>query len=63
MPISKSLTFSPGEMLKEVKVTILDDRSMPMVEGRETFQLLLSLPDNALVGKSGKVRNISCTWC
>ena len=51
IPVSQSLTFSPGDMSKQVKVTILDDRSMPMMEGDETFKLALRLPDNAKLGK------------
>ena len=51
IPVSQSLTFSPGDMSKQVKVTILDDRSMPMMEGDETFKLALRLPDNAKLGR------------
>lgn len=51
IPVSQTVTFSPGEMMKQVVVTILDDRSMPMVEGAETFRLALRIPENAMLGK------------
>lgn len=54
IPISQTVIFSPGEMVKQVGVVILDDRSMPMVEGAETFRLALKIPDNAMLGKIGR---------
>lgn len=51
IPVSQSLTFQSGDMLKTVRVTILDDRSMPMVEGQESFSLQLRFPDQAILGR------------
>lgn len=51
MPVSQTLVFGPGHMRKQVKVTILDDRSMPMMEGDEKFKLILRLPENAMLGR------------
>ena len=52
IPVSKSLVFAPDEMMKSVKVVILDDRSMPMVEEMETFSLQLRLPQTAVFGET-----------
>ena len=64
IPVSQTVTFSPGEMMKQVVVTILDDRSMPMVEGAETFRLALRIPENAMLGKWWlALKNNSETFC
>lgn len=48
--IGKNLEFRPGVTMQTFRVTILDDLGHPVLEGPETFELILRMPTNALLG-------------
>ncbi|XP_076876248.1 FRAS1-related extracellular matrix protein 2a isoform X2 [Brachyhypopomus gauderio] len=52
--ISKNLDFAPGVTLRTVRVTILDDLGLPLLEGTERFELVLSMPSNGILGEPGR---------
>ncbi|CAB1348873.1 unnamed protein product, partial [Coregonus sp. 'balchen'] len=45
MGISRNLDFAPGVSQQTFRVTILDDLGQPVLEGTETFELMISLCD------------------
>lgn len=49
--ISQTLEFAPGITMKNVKVVILDDLGNPVMEGLETFDLVLRMPIQAILGE------------
>jgi hypothetical protein len=53
---SGTLTFAPGETAKTVRVTTIDDA---LVEGDETFRLVLSAPTNATLADDTGVGTIA----
>lgn len=54
MGINKNLDFAPGVNMQTIRVTILDDRGQPRLEGTEKFELVLRLPSNAILGEPSK---------
>uniref|UniRef100_H2YPT4 Calx-beta domain-containing protein n=1 Tax=Ciona savignyi TaxID=51511 RepID=H2YPT4_CIOSA len=48
--ISKTLEFAPGITVQTVSVVILDDLGNPVLEGEETFDLVLRMPMGAILG-------------
>lgn len=52
--ISRNLDFAPGVTVQTFRVTILDDLGRPELEGPETFQLMLRMPMNAVLGEPSK---------
>lgn len=48
--IGKSLDFAPGVTMQTFRVIILDDLGQPILEGSETFELVLRMPMNAILG-------------
>ena len=48
--ISRNLDFAPGVTMQTVRVYILDDLGQPILEGPETFELVLTMPMNAVLG-------------
>ncbi|XP_043918185.1 FRAS1-related extracellular matrix protein 3 [Protopterus annectens] len=53
--ISRNLDFAPGVTMQTFRVTILDDLGQPVQEGLETFELVLRMPMNAVLGEPSKV--------
>nr|XP_057942551.1 FRAS1-related extracellular matrix protein 2a [Doryrhamphus excisus] len=53
--ISHNLDFAPGLSVLTFRVNILDDLGNPELEGPETFDLVLRMPTNGLLGEPGKV--------
>ncbi|XP_033942134.1 FRAS1-related extracellular matrix protein 3 [Pseudochaenichthys georgianus] len=49
--ISRNLDFAPGVTMQTFRVTILDDLGQPELEGPETFDLVLRMPMNAVLGE------------
>lgn len=54
MGISRNLDFAPGVTMQTFRVTILDDLGQPELEGLETFDLVLRMPMNAVLGEPSK---------
>ncbi|XP_051896776.1 FRAS1-related extracellular matrix protein 3 [Pristis pectinata] len=52
--ISRNLDFAPGVTMQTFRVTILDDLGQPVLEGPETFELVLRMPMNAMLGEPSK---------
>lgn len=52
--ISRNLDFAPGVSMLTFRVTILDDLGKPELEGTETFDLVLRMPMNGILGDPGK---------
>ncbi|XP_069098697.1 FRAS1-related extracellular matrix protein 3 [Pleurodeles waltl] len=52
--ISRNLDFAPGVNMQTFRVTILDDLGQPSLEGLETFELVLRMPMNAVLGEPSK---------
>ena len=52
--ISRNLDFAPGVSQQTFRVTILDDLGQPVLEGTETFELILRMPMNGILGEPGK---------
>ncbi|KAL1023755.1 hypothetical protein UPYG_G00045680 [Umbra pygmaea] len=52
--ISRNLDFAPGVTMQTFRVTILDDLGQPELEGLETFDLVLRMPLNAVLGEPSK---------
>uniref|UniRef100_H3DK22 Fras1 related extracellular matrix 3 n=1 Tax=Tetraodon nigroviridis TaxID=99883 RepID=H3DK22_TETNG len=52
--ISHNLDFAPGVTMQTFRVTILDDLGQPKLEGPETFDLVLRMPMNAVLGEPSK---------
>ncbi|XP_017273702.1 FRAS1-related extracellular matrix protein 2a [Kryptolebias marmoratus] len=52
--ISHNLDFAPGVSMQTFKVTILDDMGQPELEGIESFELVLRMPVNGILGEPGK---------
>nr|XP_002119185.2 FRAS1-related extracellular matrix protein 2 [Ciona intestinalis] len=48
--ISQTLEFAPGITMQTVSVVILDDLGNPVLEGEETFDLVLRMPMGAILG-------------
>ncbi|XP_038062968.1 extracellular matrix protein 3-like [Patiria miniata] len=48
--ISRNLDFAPGVTMQNVRVYIMDDLGQPLLEGPETFELVLRMPMNAVLG-------------
>ncbi|XP_078078434.1 FRAS1-related extracellular matrix protein 2-like isoform X2 [Mustelus asterias] len=53
--ISRNLDFAPGVNMQTFRVTILDDLGQPVLEGPESFELVLRMPMNAILGEPSKV--------
>ncbi len=53
--ISRNLEFAPGVSVQTVRVTILDDLGQPVLEGTESFELILRMPSNGILGEPAKV--------
>ncbi|XP_072320110.1 FRAS1-related extracellular matrix protein 3 [Eucyclogobius newberryi] len=52
--ISRNLDFAPGVTMQTFRVTILDDLGQPELEGPETFDVVLYMPMNAVLGEPSK---------
>lgn len=52
--ISRNLDFAPGVTMQTFRVTILDDLGQPELEGPETFDIVLRMPMNAVLGEPSK---------
>uniref|UniRef100_A0A3Q1B9S3 Cadherin domain-containing protein n=1 Tax=Amphiprion ocellaris TaxID=80972 RepID=A0A3Q1B9S3_AMPOC len=52
--ISHNLDFAPGVSMQTFRVTILDDLGQPELEGIESFELVLRMPMNGILGEPGK---------
>lgn len=52
--ISQNLDFAPGVSMQMFKVAILDDVGQPELEGIETFELVLRMPVNGILGEPEK---------
>ncbi|XP_037604970.1 FRAS1-related extracellular matrix protein 2a [Sebastes umbrosus] len=52
--ISRNLDFAPGVSMQTFRVTILDDLGQPELEGTESFELVLRMPMNGILGEPGK---------
>lgn len=52
--ISRNLDFAPGVSMQTFKVTILDDLGQPELEGVESFELVLRMPVNGILGEPAK---------
>ncbi|XP_028974102.2 FRAS1-related extracellular matrix protein 3 [Esox lucius] len=52
--ISRNLDFAPGVTMQTFRVTVLDDLGQPELEGLETFDLVLRMPMNAVLGEPSK---------
>ncbi|KAJ8000694.1 hypothetical protein DPEC_G00183020 [Dallia pectoralis] len=52
--ISRNLDFAPGVTMQTFRVTILDDLGQPELEGLETFDLVLRMPMNAVLGEPSR---------
>ncbi|KAM6911118.1 FRAS1-related extracellular matrix protein 2a [Lycodopsis pacificus] len=52
--ISRNLDFAPGVSMQPLRVTILDDLGQPELEGAESFELVLRMPVNGILGEPGK---------
>ncbi|XP_042355341.1 FRAS1-related extracellular matrix protein 2a [Plectropomus leopardus] len=52
--ISRNLDFAPGVSMQTFRVTILDDLGQPELEGIESFELVLRMPVNGILGEPGK---------
>lgn len=52
--ISRNLDFAPGVSMQMFRVTILDDLGQPELEGAESFELVLRMPVNGILGEPGK---------
>ncbi|XP_069576848.1 LOW QUALITY PROTEIN: FRAS1-related extracellular matrix protein 2a [Brachyistius frenatus] len=52
--ISHNLDFTPGVSMQTFRVTILDDLGQPQLEGTESFELVLRMPVNGILGEPGK---------
>ncbi|XP_045072817.1 FRAS1-related extracellular matrix protein 2-like, partial [Coregonus clupeaformis] len=52
--ISLNLDFAPGVIQQTFRVNILDDLGQPVLEGPETFELVLRMPLNGILGEPGK---------
>lgn len=48
--ISRNLDFAPGVTMQNVRIYIMDDLGQPLLEGPETFELVLRMPMNAVLG-------------
>ncbi|KAM6907319.1 FRAS1-related extracellular matrix protein 2a [Xenentodon cancila] len=51
--VSHNLDFAPGVSLQTFRVTILDDLGRPELEGTESFELVLRMPANGILGEPG----------
>ncbi|XP_036976570.1 FRAS1-related extracellular matrix protein 2-like [Acanthopagrus latus] len=54
--ISRNLDFAPGVSMQTFRVTILDDLGQPELEGTESFELVLRMPVNGILGEPGKAK-------
>eukprot|EP00062_Callorhinchus_milii_P013911 gi/632962602/ref/XP_007897409.1/ PREDICTED: FRAS1-related extracellular matrix protein 3 [Callorhinchus milii] len=52
--ISRNLDFAPGVTMQTFRVTVLDDLGQPILEGPETFELVLRMPMNSVLGEPSK---------
>lgn len=52
--ISHNLDFAPGVSTQTFRVIILDDLGQPELEGIESFELVLRMPVNGILGEPGK---------
>ncbi|XP_029923159.1 FRAS1-related extracellular matrix protein 2b [Myripristis murdjan] len=52
--ISRNLDFAPGVTMQTFRVTVLDDLGQPALEGPETFELVLRMPMNGIMGEPSK---------
>lgn len=52
--ISRNLDFAPGVSMLTFRVAILDDLGQPELEGTETFDLVLRMAVNGILGEPGK---------
>lgn len=54
--ISRNLDFAPGVSMQTFRVTILDDLGQPELEGTKSFELVLRMPVNGILGEPGKAK-------
>ncbi|XP_053702923.1 FRAS1-related extracellular matrix protein 2-like isoform X1 [Synchiropus splendidus] len=52
--ISRNLDFAPGVSMQSFRVSILDDLGQPELEGTESFDLVLRMPANGVLGEPVK---------
>lgn len=52
--VNKVLNFAPGVTMQTVRIIILDDLGRPIVEGSESFELVLRMPMDAMLGEPSK---------
>ncbi|XP_032811128.1 FRAS1-related extracellular matrix protein 2-like [Petromyzon marinus] len=52
--ISRNLDFAPGVTMQNFRVTILDDLGKPVLEGPESFELVLRMAVNAVLGEPSR---------
>ncbi|XP_064636452.1 FRAS1-related extracellular matrix protein 2-like [Lineus longissimus] len=55
IPIYTPLVYGPNEVSQKARVTIVDDLVFPSIEGDETFELVLRMPEDGGLGDPSEV--------